>query len=196
MIAGVVVFLLWLALRWESLESLGACVILGGLALFPIGIVCWMMSIDLSAGEKAVADARFHQFKLALPLVLLLANFPLALGIVMAATNFYTRYYVTIENQSPTPMNGTVITYSNSHVELGTIHPGQRVTRYFHMPGDGAVTCEFTFAGVPRKCVIAGYVSRNQGGDMYVVVRPNGEFAVTDVRFERIVQTHGLKTAD
>jgi hypothetical protein len=190
MIAGISVFLLWLPFRWEVLEAAGAYVILIGVILVPFGFAFLNQSTSITADSEYRSRPR-GRLKVVLAVCLLFINFPLAFGIIIAVDNIKTRYYVTVVNESNHSMEKAVISGGGVSVELGTIFPGEKITRYFLIKGEGTLVCEYAYDGVRRKSVIDGYVCSGMGGDVLVHLRRDGDFAVDDVFGRQILEKIG-----
>lgn len=177
LVTGIVIFLVWLLTGWEWLMRAGIITLYAGLAAFVIGVValvwyCWL----------ALRDANRSRLRIFLAASVcagvLLGNFPVAGGIVLAVAFKLSTYTVVIVNDSPHPLVNARLIGGGVEMALGEIPPGSSVERSMRFQRDDQLTLFTTFNGEYRKVEVAGYVTNNSGGDVRVVFDEHGKVHV------------------
>src|SRR5687767_6136344 len=82
LIAGIAIFVTWVYTRWNWLVGAGLLVINVGIVLFIVGVVCLMRFNNVAREEEPIPRRRTRRSWTAV--CLLLGNFPVAAGIVLA----------------------------------------------------------------------------------------------------------------
>lgn len=164
LVTGVSIFALWLVTRWPWLMAAGAVTIAAGLVLFLIGLGA--LAFD--------ASHRRPRFAKTLSLVLLLLNFPVAIGIVQGVIYLETTYRVEVRNESTRPLEHVRLVGPDCDRDLGRILPGAAASARLSFGGDGMLELRLLQAGTERREVIDHYVTHTLSGDATVIVRDDG----------------------
>jgi hypothetical protein len=173
LLVGVSAFVLWLFLRSDWLALVGIFDIVWGMILFVIGVGAlggyWMV--------VRASQARPRRFWLSMSLCagLLLSNFPVAAGLIAAVIAIETRrFVVTIRNDSEETLREIRIVGGGRDVALEPIAPGNVGSRSIWIRGDGELVLHFRRGNSRQDALIAGYVTGEQGGEVVVVIEPDG----------------------
>jgi hypothetical protein len=143
LLLGSLLFLLWIATTWDGLMTAGIFTIYGGLGLFFIGLVAltryaWLA---LRAGEL---PRRKIAGSVATALLLLLANFPVAWGIVGAVVAIDTRYTIRVRNDSDQPLNHVRLFGGGATVAIFSIPAHSSTERSLWFQNEGELRFEAT----------------------------------------------------
>jgi len=180
LVAGVTIFLLWWATGSEWLMLAGIWNIIVGLALFAVGLVSLIFSCSLQLFRSDLPRPRAGVQSLAL--LLLLANFPAALGIwvaVIAIVRGETRYVVAVHNGAPQPLVNCRVTGAGCMVSFGDVPPGGRVERSFHIQQRGNLELQASLAGTAISQLVEDDVDSESEGAAGVGVGPDGKVVVS-----------------
>ena len=121
LIVGVAIFCLWLVTRWEWLGAAGACTLLGGVAMFLIGVIALVRYCWLALPNPDVPRRRLW-FSTLGAAFLHLTNFLVAGGIIYAVIAIETRYSVTINNASRHSIDEVRVTGVDAEISFDA-HP-------------------------------------------------------------------------
>jgi hypothetical protein len=173
LVAGISVFLLWLATHAAWLMAAGTIVIFVGLACFGVGLLalgrfCWLA---LAAPEP---PRRFWAAT-ALCAALLVSNFPAAGLILVKVIEIVTYYTVVVHNESGGELEGVrIVGRGRVYAALGTLPPGGTATRSFAIAHEGPLDVE---AGGTTH-TIDSYVTSSGGRLAIATFRPDGSVSV------------------
>ncbi len=170
LVTGVGIFLLWLLVRWDLLMLAGVFTIYGGLLCVGGGFAC-LVKYWFVAGRGGVNHLAWRILAVAL---LQLANFPVAVGVVVAAHYVHTRFTVEVTNESGEPIRQMVVSGGGVKAIIEDVPAGERRTESFHFTQDGSLGYEFTHQGKIRSGVVEGYVTNGQGGRRSVLIHQDG----------------------
>ena len=175
LIAGTLIFLTWLWLRWDGLMVAGLGTIFAGLFLFCIGVSCLVTHIFM---RRAVAGPRSFHWPSALAGTLLLLNFPMAAVYAITAIDITMRYHVSVENQRDEPVETFLVSGGGVHVEFGPIGPHAVESRALNFREDGHLSFETRLDDVQRRGTIESYVTHGQSGRVHVLIGSDGTIDV------------------
>ena len=179
LVAGTVVFLLWLVGRQDWLMVAGVFIIGTGGLLFVVGGVILTGFWALARRAPCFSRAWAHRMTVGAAL-LLLANFPVAAAFTAAAVRVIECYNVAIENGSGFALDAVHVSGGGCKVDFGRIAPGATRRRWFWIQREGELVLHATRGGVPVEEVVDGYVTGGMGARKLVVIGPAGSVSVTD----------------
>lgn len=178
--SGTVVFIAWLATRATWLQRAGLLTIVLGTLLFVGGVVS--LGMFYQGLCRAAPDlARTWSKRCRVLALLLIANFPIAIGITIAAVAEETKYTVVVRNTGSVPVDRFVLSGPVFQRDLGPIAPGGSVRHAFYVAGDGQLTFTAVQGGTTFGGTIDGYVTNGVGGDKEVTIQ-NGTSTVKSTR--------------
>lgn len=179
MATGVAIFALWLAVRWEWLMVAGLFTIFGGCVFFLAGCGCLAMycrtASDVTPQKQAVASTIIGA-------AILLSNFPIAAGIVVAAELMYTCYSVVIDNESGKPLDRARLCGGGVCRDIGVIPAGDKSRASLWFQGDGRVEFHATCGDAPILQTVDEYVTGYMGGHAVVTVHRDRTVSVVNDR--------------
>ncbi len=178
---GVSVFLLWLLTDSELFMLLGLGILFLGLVLFGVGSIALARASWLMASKPGYETVRGSVFACA---ALLLANFPVAGGILWSVGYLQTRYLVTIENQSSEALEAVRLVGGGCDESLGSIAGEDTAVQAMWFDRDGQLKVEFRHSGLQEAHIVEGYVTTGLGGQARVVVDPDGDVSVSASGFD------------
>lgn len=162
LLIGIAIYVSWYFTRAEWLMIAGLVNIGAGLVMFLVGVVCLSMrSTRMRTDDPTVRRRLSVSRKLAW--TLLVANFPAAILITLAAVNAMTRYSVTVINQGTKPIESFILTGPGVSVQLGPISPKEEKTRHLHFKGDGVLDFDCRQEGKQFNGQLEGYVTGSMG---------------------------------
>lgn len=177
--AGVLIFLAWLPTHRHFLALAGLATIVGGMTLFPIGLLAtW---VYLKVGKREGADEGVAR-KGAFAAGMLVMNFSMAATITLAARHLHGECVVTIENESSLTIDRFQV---EARIPVGVVlgvPPAERRVLRFRVIGDTGVKYVLDQAGSSWKGIIAGWTDTYMGGDWRVTLRRDGSIQVLDLR--------------
>jgi len=173
LVAGIAIFVAWVLFRAEWLMLAGVITIYAGLCAIAVGAVCLAVYLWRSWRSGTVPRWRLVWQTVAV-LALFLANFIAADAAVSGAMLIEARYTVSITNHSNVPFESARIEGGGVDISLGVIVPGATVKRSFWIEHDGALFLKATQGSRKIEATIEGYVTNGVGGDMIVVLQPDG----------------------
>jgi hypothetical protein len=178
LLLGAGIFLAWLALEREWLMVAGIHTIYLGFGLFVVGLgslgCYWWRA---SRAPEVPRDRMWSN--IAGALVLLLANFPAAFGIVGAAVAVATRYRVVVHNRSAQPLNEIRLWGGGASAAIFSIAPQDTAERSLWFKGDGELKFEAKVGAKTLTTPVEGNVTNGGGGRAEVVVHEDGKVVVT-----------------
>jgi hypothetical protein len=178
---GAAIFLLWLVTRWDQLVVAGVATIYGGVACFAVGLGALVRYYILATRAAEPVPRRKLGSDLAVALLLLFANYPLALGIIGGAMAIETRYTVIVRNDTTQPLAPVRIEGGGAKVSIVTLAPQERTERTLWFQAPGELRLETTLGEKKVSAVIEGYVTRGLGGRAEARVRADGSVEVTRI---------------
>jgi hypothetical protein len=135
LITGISIFALWCLLRWDVLMLCGMVNILVGLILFLTGTVFLLRFLSDGCESKLIKERRVI-IELVVVGSLLLANFPVAVVLVVAADRVRSRYVVTIVNESNQRIDDLHVTGGGIDANFGSVFPATSKKRGFNIKHD------------------------------------------------------------
>jgi hypothetical protein len=170
---GTIIFLAWLATRFKSLALAGIFAMYGGAVFVGAGLLCLAVYAVGSVHSGAVTRRRLVA-QSACALGVLLLNFPAAAAFTYAAILIETRYVVTVSNTGATAVETFGVEGGGVAIELGPLAPGQTRSRGFYIRRDGELRYQTVVGGRQITGNLEDYVTNGQGGDVRVIVAPDG----------------------
>ncbi len=170
---GCAIFLAWLPLGGAAWESLGLLLLIAG---------PWVVLAGLLALAAHVVDALRRPGRRApgfwkrtiLALGLLLANFPAALGIVLAASWISDLYTVVIVNRSELPLEEVRIEAGARTLEVPPVPPGGRVWHRVRIGSAGWLALRARSGTTVHHRMLDGSPLPGRGNRVGVVLEPDG----------------------
>ena len=162
-VAALIVFLRSEATA-KSLEvwgKVGAAVLIGGLALFCVGLVT--LSTYLLKGRRQGVPGRDLAQNTMMTLILLLVNFPAALACIWIADDSISSIKIHFMNESTTVVEDIHITWPGGEQGIGDLAPDDTARISFLVSGDGMVDFTARQGGEPCGGNLIGYVTPNMG---------------------------------
>jgi len=166
MLSGVMALIIFLssevtASNPDDWVDKGVTILMGGLVFFFVGVVA--LGIYLVKGRREAALGRDLAQNVILTLILLLANFPVALACIWIAGDSFSLVRLHLVNESTTVVEDLNITWPGGEQHIGDLGPLDRRSLSFHVSGDGAV--DFTARQGGKFCQgkLIGYVTTNMG---------------------------------
>ena len=111
---------------------------------------------------------------------LLLANFPVAAGVILAAIAIETRYTVVVSNESAMVLKDAKVFGGGVDVSLGSLRPQASIKRSFYVVTDGRVMFRAISGDQVHSTLVDGYVTNGMGGNKVIEVHSNGDVEVID----------------
>ena len=162
-VAALVVFLLSeaAARSIETWVEVGVAILIGGLVLFCVGLVT--LGVYLLKGRRqGVAGRNLAQNSL-MTLLLLLANFPVALACTWVAFDSITRVRLHLVNEATTVVEDLNITWPGGEKNIGDLGPLDRAEISFLVSSDGSVDFTARQGGESCEGRLIDYVTSNMG---------------------------------
>jgi len=162
-VAALIVFLRSEATPY-SLEvwgKIGAAVLIGGLALFCVGLVT--LSTYLLKGRRQGVPGRDLAQNTMMTLILLLANFPAALACIWIAGDSISSIKIHFVNEATSVVEDLHITWPGGEQRIGDLAPDDTARISFLVSGDGTVDFTARQGGEPCEGNLIGYVTSNMG---------------------------------
>lgn len=161
LVLGLSIFGCWLANEDPTWMLAGLGVIGLGCLLFVVGMIALVYQWQ-RASRNTGPD--ISKRPILWTGALLLSNFPVALGMTMAAITWAGRYQISIHNNSSQPLNDIRIFGGGCDIRLDSLPPGKSSSRTFWIASDGTLLLE---ANTPNKTIRVqadGYVTKGLGG--------------------------------
>ena len=177
LLLGVSIFFLWVITRWDWLMMAGVATLYAGVAAFFIGAFalacfCWL------ASRSADLPRRRNSNRVLACGLLLVSNFPVAVGIVAAAIAIETCYVVIVQNNSQQVLSGIRLSGGGCEAEIGTIPPGGAARRSFWIQDDGSLEFRALQGNSALTHTIDPYVCGGMGGHTTVIISPDESISV------------------
>ncbi|MFO0388710.1 MAG: hypothetical protein ACK502_03195 [Alphaproteobacteria bacterium] len=175
MVMGLTVFALWLVTRFDILMFAGVLVILLGVLLSFVGMVAlFLAKIHAVRNNKPYKRACLRHG------LLLLINFPLALGIIACADYLLSRYVVNIVNHSPHNVEKLEFIDPAGNVDaIEKIPAGASIQTSHHFIGESSIEYNMVLDSAASSGMLIGYVSGGMGGSASMVIEADGKVSVT-----------------
>lgn len=178
LVAGLAIFAIWLATRWDWLMLAGVFTIYGGLVLICVGVLALATGLWLARSRPNHGKQR-PWLSAAICGVMLIANFPVAGGLTYSALQIETAYTVVITNSSTDALRDVRVAGGGCDVSFGTIQPGDKVKRTFWFQCDGRLELVAEGTAGSYQETIEDYVTGGWGGKASVTVNCNGTLVVS-----------------
>jgi hypothetical protein len=183
LIVGTSVFLLWFATGWEWLPIAGILTIYAGVFLFAVG-VC-VLGYQLWAARTAI-DLRRGRLWIAVSVcaILMLGNFPAALGLMALALEVVSaEYVVQIDNRTKLPLGEIRVFGGGLDEDYKDIAPDAELLKRFWIKQDGDLKFEAVSNGHKIQAVIENGVTRYKPGHKTITVMADGQIEVSDIPY-------------
>jgi hypothetical protein len=180
LVIGTIIFVAWLATRSMNLALAGIFAIYAGLVFVGAGLLCLIVYFVRAVRRGAVTRRRLLA-QSAWALGVLLLNFPAAAGFAYAAMLLETRYVVTVSNTGAKPVESFGVEGGGVEIELGPLAPGQTRHRGFYIQHDDELRFQALVNGRHVSGTLDGYVTNGEGGDVRVVIAPDGTVTAKQV---------------
>lgn len=179
LLVGVSIFVLWLVTRWDWLTLAGFYTLFGGVVIFLVGVVALACYCGQAFQAPNLPRRRLWLSTIACA-GLLLSNFPVAGGIIVAVAAIESRYTVTIHNASQQPLNDVRVFGGGCDESLGSIPPGDTARRSFWVEHDDELKLHAISGTAVHKETIDGYVTNGMGGHTTVTLNLDGTISVSN----------------
>ena len=162
-VAALVVFLRSevTADSFEVWGKVGVAVLIGGLALFCVGLVT--LGVYLLKGRRQGVPGRDLAQNTVMTLILLLANFPAALACIWIAGDSISSIKIHFVNEATSVLEDLHITWPGGEQRIGDLAPDDTARITFFVSGDGTVDFTARQGGEPCEGNLIGYVTSNMG---------------------------------
>ena len=177
LLLGTGIFLVWLVVRWDWLIIAGGVVLYGGVAVFAVGVVALVRFCWVACHTRSVPRRRVWVSALGCA-GLLLANFPVAAGIVSTAIAVATRYSVVVRNTSQEQLDGVRVFGGGCDATYGSLLPGATASRSFWIQHDDVLGFRASSRTNTIEQTIDPYVTVNSGGHLTVTVERDQKVVV------------------
>jgi hypothetical protein len=175
--SGVSIFALWYLMRAEFLVRAGLALLGSGWMLLVVGLISLLLHLSGEHSRDVVSRRRLLRQGL-FSGGLLLANFPAAAGILVAAVWVATTYTVHVQNQSGKAASHCRLSGGGVEMDLGTLPPGKSATRRLQFSEDGALLLQAHLGDRALEGSIESYVTGGLGGDTTVTIGPSDSIEV------------------
>ena len=148
----------------DSLEvwvKIGVAALIGGLALFCVGLVT--LGVYLLKGRRQGVPGRDLAQNALMTLLLLMVNFPAALACMWVAGDSICRVRLHLMNESTSVVEDLNITWPGGEQHIGDLGPLDRAEISFLVSGDGTVDFTARQGGESCEGNLIGYVTSNMG---------------------------------
>ncbi len=160
---GTGIFLTWLATRWDRL-------MLAGLWTIPLGCIAFFIGCAALAIYHATGPTHHRSRNTLLAGLLLVANFPAAGAITVAAMIVESCYSIKVLNASPETLTEVTVSGGGERAELGTLAPGESASARFWIRHDDELTFSARSDGRQLQATVDGYVTNGMGGNTQITV--------------------------
>jgi hypothetical protein len=173
---GITIFLFWLATRAHILMIIGLLNITAGLIFFAIGLFAVVKYIF----ESKKNNSKNYYLKAIIALLILIANFPAAIGIVGAVEHIRSQWTVIIENKSDFNIEGLYLHTGIEKLELGNITKGSYVEKKYHFSHEGRVNYFFRHNKKEHEGILIGYTTPGLGGFVRLSIDSQNQLAIKE----------------
>jgi hypothetical protein len=179
LLTGISIFVLWVITKKPWLTEAGLYTLSGGAALLLIGAValacfCW------NAFRKPNTPSRRLWLATLACAGLLLSNFPVAGGIILAVLHLESRYVVVVHNASPLPLTKVRVVGGGCERDFGTIRPGRQAQRTHWIKQDGHLKFHAVQGPKTHDQLIDEYITPGLGGRTTVTANPDNTLSVSN----------------
>jgi hypothetical protein len=169
---GLTTFFAWLCTKSLLLELVGFLVLLVGTILVLLGL--WCLLAFASHEKRQVQISGRAAAKVGWwPLIVLLANFPAAVGVLAAVEWVNETYTLYVKNTTSSVVDQMIMTSDAGALNIGSIQPGQ--TRAIRVHGE-LNTTRWTYRSVSDGKTHSGgeWFNRSEGGgpDVQIDITP------------------------
>jgi hypothetical protein len=176
LVLGTAIFIAWLVTRRDWLTIAGFALLYCGLVVFAAGVIalarfCWVALRTPGIPRRAVWLSTFGCA------ALLLANFPVAGGIIWAANTIATRYTVVVHNASSQRLDGVRVFGGGCDASYGSIPPGGTARRSFWIRQGGVLDFRASSGNNALGGTIDDYLTR-YGGHRTVTVQADQTISI------------------
>ena len=170
LVVGLVIFFLWLATGWRWLELAGFYTLFGGLLFFVAGVIALLI---WSVGTNQSGLPRRHGTIVSAGV--LLANFPVAAGIVWSVIAIESTYHLTIKNNSTVSLSAVHFFGQGYDLNIGKIPPGEKLKLKLHpaVTGESSLVLYGNCGNNSFTNIVEGYYEAGYGGKAVVTVEGN-----------------------
>jgi hypothetical protein len=179
LLVGVSIFVLWLLTRWDLLMIAGILTLAAGPVLCAFAFLNLSHFLWLARREPDLSPRR-RRLAVFWCGSLLLANFPVAVGIIYAVIEIESAYTVVIHNGSAQPLDGVRVGGGGCDVYFGSIPPQGVARRSFWIQHDGELSFHATSGTIFYALSPLGYITNGAGGYRTINVNPDRTILVTD----------------
>lgn len=179
--AGVCIFAAWLPTRSEVLAGLGAGLLVGGTALFCIGLVELGISIEQRRRDASLSR-RGRLASSALCAGLLLSNFPVAGAMTIHAMRIDSRCRIVVHNESASVWEEVRVVGAGARSEPVTVRPGAVETIDVWARTEGSLELSGRRGGALRSRDLDVYVTSGLGVEVHVTIEPDDSMTVDQRR--------------
>lgn len=170
LLSGCSILALWMMTGWDWLQLAGFLVLFGGAFLFFVGLMAlFLYELELPAQQRNRLLSWCPTTKW---ILVLLLNWPVALGCIIAAETEQGRNGFEVRNESADTIDEVLI-YGEGSVDcyetLGPIPGGGVAEQSFWLGGEGSVSYRVRVAGVERVGTLIGYTCTGMSGEEVVM---------------------------
>lgn len=175
---GCLIFLLWLVTRDFDLVFFGFLLIFPLLAIIGAGVIAWIAYLVLTLVYPTARGVRnwIHTLE---ALLLLVVNFPVAFGMMLATVMLTNDLRVTVRNESSEPLEQVTVSSVMHDRVADAIPPGGRETLLVPLDREGPITLRYEAGTTTHEAVVEGYAHSYSGLDGWREVRVGEDGAVT-----------------
>lgn len=170
---GTLVFLAWWVTDWTPLVFCGLFVLYFGLVATVVVAILLVQGHRTSVRAGVARPVRRRR-TLGIALVML-ANYPVAAGMMLAGERLVTRWSVTIENDADTPWSGVELQWPGGQELVEVLAPGAQTDVSLWFSHDGVVTLGWQEAAGREHRTVIDYVTPGWGGQVELVRRGLGD---------------------
>lgn len=170
MLAGLVLLITWQQVAWHPLILMGyGCLAIGVLAALFVPFLLLRSWPQAPSVRNTVLIS-----------LLAVANIPVAfIGLVQGVYR-YTRLHVEICNDADTEWQDVQLVGGGHLGDASPVAKNARATRNLWATQDGRLELHYIDNGVPRRVIVAGYVTHSLGGDYTVTRASDGVVTVVE----------------
>jgi len=175
---GIAIFLLWCVVDWTWLMFVGAFTICGGIVSVLVGSGCLIAYAVKSWNTQPKSRVGV---RVAIASTALLANFPAALALIVAAMYLALQIQVTVVNHGPA-IEQFVVSGGCTETDFGSIPSGTTRVKKIRIECDGNLEFHARRAGQELGGIIERYVTPNDWEYDQITFSPNGDWSLQNLR--------------
>lgn len=179
LIAGCVIFALWLSTKSPWLMIAGIYNTTIGVALFIFGFIF----LYVYGKEEKKAGKAYPKKQVLISSAILLLNLPVAASAVYSADYIMSASTVTVVNHSAFEVSNLILIEGDLSHPFPPVSPSQTIVEKFHFKYEGAVDYKLSLNGDMKEGMVFGYVSSGIGEHVTMIIKKDG-----DIAFERPVK--------